>query len=114
MTSRRALRTPWLGAALAAIVVLAALAGPAGATVETLPPAATGASTEVMPAGAGSYGEEQPYRRDDAYVFSATRSLRQGGIHPAMAVLLAPATLVFDAVFFPFAVALEYLTVDRR
>jgi hypothetical protein len=49
------------------------------------------------------------HRCDDAYVFAATRGLRHSGINPAVAVVLAPATLVVDAVFFPFAIALESL-----
>lgn len=53
-------------------------------------------------------GQCEPARRcGPEYVFAATRGLRQPGIDPAVAVLLAPATLVFDAVFFPFALALD-------
>ncbi len=40
-------------------------------------------------------------------MFAATRSLRQNGIDPVVAVMLAPATLVLDAVFFPFALVLD-------
>jgi hypothetical protein len=48
-------------------------------------------------------------RCDDVHVFAATRSLRQAGIQPAAAAVLAPATLLIDAVFFPFALALDRL-----
>ena len=120
MASHRSLVSSWLGAALAAIVVIAALDDARAATAESpLPANATGAPTEAtrldytgMPAYAGP-GEEAPHRGDDAYIFAATRSLRHAGIHPAIAVVLAPATLAVDAVFFPFAVALEYLANSR-
>ena len=60
---------------------------------------------EVVPTYAGRC---EPARHcGEEYVFAATRGLRQPGIDPAVAVLLAPATLVFDAVFFPFALALD-------
>jgi hypothetical protein len=55
-------------------------------------------------------GRCDPARRcGDAYVFAATRGLGHSGVNPAVAVVLAPATLVVDAVFFPFALALETL-----
>lgn len=119
MTSRRSRIRQWLGAVLASLIVVIVLADAVGATSETLPPAATGASMEVatfdqtgMPAYIGPYGED-PYRRDDTYVFAATRSLREGGIHPVMAVILAPAAIVLDTVFCPFAVLLESLARAR-
>ena len=119
MTSHRSLVSSWLGAALAVIVVIAALDARAATAESPLPADATGTPTETtrlddtgMPAYAGPF-EEAPHRGDDAYIFSATRSLRQAGIHPAIAVVLAPATLAVDAVFFPFAVALEHLANAR-
>ena len=119
MASHRSLVSSWLGAALAVIVVIAALDAHAATAESPLPANATSAPTEAtrldqtcMPAYAGPF-EEAPHRGDDAYIFSATRSLRQAGIHPAIAVVLAPATLAVDAVFFPFAVALEYLANSR-
>src|SRR6187401_40171 len=52
---------------------------------------------QVVPSYAGRC---QPSRRcGEGYVFAATRGLRQSGIDPAVAVVLAPATLVVDAVF---------------
>ena len=117
MASHRSLVSSWLGAALAAIVVMAVLEDARPATAESLLPADTaGAASEArvdysgIPAG--PCGEE-PHRSDDAYIFSATRSLRQAGIHPVIGVVLAPATLAVDAVFFPFAVALEHLANSR-
>jgi hypothetical protein len=120
MASHHSLVSSWLGAALAAIVVMAALEDARAGTAEALLLAdATGAPTEAtrrdytgMPACAGAC-EEKPHRSDDAYIFSATRSLRQAGIHPVIGVVLAPATLAVDAVFFPFAVALECLANSR-
>lgn len=67
--------------------------------------APAGIHHELVPA----YAERcEPARRcGEEYVFAATRGLRQPGIDPVVAVVLAPATLVFDAVFFPFALALD-------
>lgn len=120
MASHRSLVSSWLGAALAAIVVTAVLEDPRLATAESLPPAdAAGAPSRAarveytgIPAYVGPC-EEEPHRSDDAYIFSATRSLREAGVHPVIGVVLAPATLAVDAVFFPFAVALEYLANSR-
>jgi hypothetical protein len=60
---------------------------------------------EVVPA----YAErcEPALRCRGEYVFAATRGLRQPGIDPVAAVVLTPATLVLDAVFFPFALVLD-------
>ena len=50
---------------------------------------------------------EPAHRCGEDYVFAATRGLRQPGIDPVFAVVLTPATLVLDAVFFPFALVLD-------
>jgi hypothetical protein len=98
---------------LAAIVGVSPLIAstPAGA-VNSLPAPpearyATASDHAAMP----SYADRcAPARRcGEAYVLAATRGLRQSGINPAVAVVLAPATLVVDAVFFPFALALDNL-----
>lgn len=67
--------------------------------------APAGIDHELVPA----YAERcEPARRcGDDYVFAATRSLRQPGIDPVFAVMFTPATLVLDAVFFPFALVLD-------
>ncbi len=79
------------------------LPAPPEARFVTSPPA--GIDHAVVPSYAGRC---EPARRcGEDYVFAATRGLRQPGIDPVVAVVLAPATLVFDAVFFPFALALD-------
>ena len=80
MASHRSFVPSWLGAALAAIVLIAALEDAPAAPAESLLPAdAAGAPTDatrlddtVMPAYAGRFRED-PFRGDDAYIFSATR-----------------------------------------
>jgi hypothetical protein len=120
MSSPRSFVTPLFAAALVAIVVAGPLAGARAAIAQPLPSAyASGAPTDATRfcyAGVPAYAEpcaEEPYRRDDAYVFAATRSLRESGIHPVVAVVLAPATLAVDTLFSPFAVALESLARSR-
>jgi hypothetical protein len=116
MASRRSFASSWLTARLVAVIVLGTLVVARAATAEPLAPAnATGTPTDAirleqpaMSACAGPYTDAL-CRDDDAYVFAATRSVRQAGIHPAIGVMLAPATLAVDVVFFPFAVALEHL-----
>ncbi|MEO7436789.1 MAG: hypothetical protein ABI080_15040 [Candidatus Binatia bacterium] len=117
MVARRSFVSSWLGAALAAMIVTGALveSGPAVAAESRLVPVpVAGAPDEgirlddATPAYARSCAQ-QSRRCDDVVVFAATRSLRESGIQPVVAVALSPATLAVDAVSFPFALALEYL-----
>lgn len=100
---------------VAAIVGVGLLVGSSSAdAANSLPTPPEARFVTSAPAGidhevVNSYaGPCQPARRcGDEYVFAATRGLRQPGIDPIAAVVLAPATLVFDVVFFPFALALD-------
>jgi len=121
MSSHPAFRSSWIGAAFAATIVVATLVTrvPAGAAESRLVPVpVAGAPNEgirlddAMP-GYGRSCAPQSHRCDDVYVFAATRSLRASGIQPVVAVALSPATLAIDAVFFPFAVALDYLATGE-
>ncbi len=120
MSSRRSspTSTSLFDAALAAALIATVLfVGTPARAADSLPaPAnATSAASEDnrTPYGATpgcpAACEERPRRLDDAYVFAATRSLRQSGIQPVIAVAMAPATLLVDAVLFPFALALDHL-----
>ena len=116
MAPLRPLVSSPLRALLAAIVGVGLLAasGSAGAadSLPTPPEArfATDAGTFAHEIAAPYAERCEPARRcGEAYAFAATRGLRQSGINPAVAVVLAPATLLIDAVFFPFALALENL-----
>jgi hypothetical protein len=100
---------------LAAVVAVLVAGAPAGAADSLpTPPEARFTTTyaeRFAPGIAPSYsGRCDAGRRcGEAYVFAATRGLRHSGVNPAVAVVLAPATLAVDAVFFPFALALETL-----
>lgn len=72
------------------------------------PPQATRLNCGEVSAYAGPCDELQ-HLRGDQYVFAATRELRESGIHPIIAVAMAPATLAVDALLYPFALALEHL-----
>jgi hypothetical protein len=104
-----------LGAALRAVVVAALLLASIPAAAADSLPAAPDArfATEASrsdDAAVSAWGPScsGPITRcDDVHVFAATRNLRQAGIQPAVAAALAPATLVLDAVLFPFALALD-------
>ena len=117
MFARRFFVSSWLGAALAATIMMGALVDDVlavAAESRVVPVPVAGAPDEgirlddAMPADARSC-RRQSQRRDDVYVFAATRSLRESGIQPVVAVALSPATLAVDAVSYPFALALEYL-----
>ena len=116
MSSRHSSLSPRFGVALAVVIIVASLVGgafaaeslPAPAYVADAPAETKRLGTPTVPASSGPC-DEQTRRCDDEYVFAATRSLRQSGIEPAIAVALAPATLLVDAVFFPFALALDHL-----
>jgi len=116
MTSPRSLVCSRLCAAAVAIAFTAAFDAAAAPAAESsrvsadasTPTQATRLDCADVSAYAGP-GEEPQHVRGDQYVFAATRELRESGIHPAMAVAIAPATLAVDALLFPFALALEHL-----
>ena len=116
MTSPRSLVSSRLCAAAVAIAFTAAFDTAAARAAESsrvsadasTPTQATRLDCADVSAYAGPC-EEPQYVRGDQYVFAATRELRESGIHPAMAVAIAPATLAVDALLFPFALALEHL-----
>jgi hypothetical protein len=118
MSSYRSSVSSRLAAALRALVVAVALVetGTAvAADVLPAPPEARLASSEAAPVhdvAAPGYGQpcdDRIARCDDVHIFAATRSLRQAGIQPAIAVVLAPATILVDTVFSPFAFILDQL-----
>ena len=99
-------------AVIVGVGVLAASSSVGAANSLPAPPEArfvTSAPAGIDPEVVPSYAARcEPARRcGEDYVFAATRSLRQNGIDPVVAVMLAPATLVLDAVFFPFALVLD-------
>src|SRR5437870_4746548 len=115
MFSSRSSGSSRLGAALrAAVVAVLLVATVPAAAADSLPapPEARFApyeSPRVEGAAVPVYDDpcdDRISRCDDVHVFAATRSLRKAGIQPAVAAVLAPATLLVDAVFFPFALAL--------
>jgi len=123
MTSPRSLVSSRLCAAAVAIAVTAAFvaftaavdAAPAHAAESSHVSADASAPTQAtrldctdVSAYAGPC-EDPQHVRADHYVFAATRELRESGIHPAIAVAIAPATLAVDELLFPFALALEHL-----
>jgi len=116
MTSPRSFVSSRLCAAAVAIAFTAAFDAAAAPTAESsrvsadasTPTQATRLDCADVSAYAGPC-EEPQHVRGDQYVFAATRELRESGIHPAMAVAIAPATLAVDALLFPFALALEHL-----
>jgi len=116
MTSPRSLVSSRFCAAAVAIALTAAFdTATAHAVESSYVPADASTPTQATPrldcADGSTYAgpcEEPQHVRGNPYVFAATRELRESGIHPAIAVAIAPATLAVDALLFPFAYALAH------